>query len=188
MALALPVLAVGPVAASTVPGTARPSAPIATMVFQLFIRTSRGVVTRDWGRGFGCSPAWSPFLSCALKLLHLLELARVDDPEGERDHRHLEQPRAFGARLSELLAVPVPLEVELRAEYRDLREVERVVLRAPEGPERRPEVDRRLRGGTPRVLELVAAERIDVPEDRVDRLVRVHAPTSARIAPGPSAV
>src|SRR5207302_873953 len=82
----------------------------------------------------------------------------------------------LGARLRDLLGEPVALEVELRAEHGDLGEVERVVLRAQERPGRGAVVDRRLGGGTPGVLELVAAERVRVPEDRVDRLVRLHAP------------
>src|SRR5689334_2867971 len=115
--------------------------------------------------------AGAPWSGLELGLGYFLDLARVHDAVPDRQHRHLVEARRLSARLGDLLGVPVALPLLLVREDRDLCEVERVVARAEERPEARAVVERGLCGGAPRVLELVAAKRRRVPEDRDDLLV-----------------
>src|SRR5215213_2925225 len=116
--------------------------------------------------------------------VELCGFARAQDLPVGREDRYLVGARQLYPVLREPLGVPVALEVGLRGEHRGLDEVEPPVVRARERPLRGPEVEHRLRGRQPALGELVSAERVDRPVD----LHLDHAPTSARIAPGPSAV
>src|SRR4051794_15898056 len=117
------------------------------------------------------------------------QLTSPGDPEEHRQDRHLVVARRRRAGLGDLLRVPVALELRLAArEHRELGEVEWVVERSHEQPLGRAVAQYRLGRRAPRLLELVAAPPVGVPHDRHDVVAVLHAPTSARIAPGPSSV
>src|SRR4029079_615555 len=102
------------------------------------------------------------------------------------EHGHLVPARVVRAPDGELLAVPVAVEIELVLEGGHLEEPVRIVALPVDAVVRRPVAGGDRRDLVHRQLELVAPEHRRVPGDAHDS--RHQAPTSAWIAPGPSAV
>src|SRR5262249_2380163 len=115
-----------------------------------------------------------------------LDLAVVHDVVPDVEHGHLVEALVLRAPGDELRAVPVALPVELVLEPRHLQQLVGVVARAVDLVLAGPVAQRVRRDLAQRLLEPVAAPDGRVPGDVNDS--GHQAPTSARMAPGPSAV